>query len=147
MGAHPSTPSFFTNHQPLSSFSTNSTTSSFLRAISPAWPSNANLARYSSTSGSGGGGSAAALGGGGGGGGACDALDVEKLEDMAAGGAAALPGKGFAAGFGRDAAGLSEGPPLRNSLPCVIGRATLALRFAGGFDKLPGGSPEGTWTV
>lgn len=41
----------------------------------------------------------------------------------------------------------SEGPPLRNSLPCVIGRATLALRFAGGFDKLPGGSPEGTWTV
>ena len=83
--------------------------SSFLSDISPSWPSNAYFARYCSTSGSGGGGGGAACRDGGGGG-ARDAEEAAAGVDFAAGGlragvAADLPGRGCAAGFGREAAG------------------------------------------
>jgi len=37
-----------------------------------------------------------------------------------------------------------DGPPARNSLPWATGRTTPGFFFAGGRDKLDGGSPEGT---
>ena len=125
------------------------------------------MALYCSTSGSSG-------GGGGGGatfllGGAGGAREAPPAEDVAAAGLLAgvtvyFPGNGLATGLGLEALGFweqdsvlwkiqkrqehtSEGPPLRRSLPCVIGRTTPSFLFAGGRDRVPGGSPEGTLTV
>lgn len=106
LGAHPSAPSFLTNHQPLSSFSTTSTISSFFSDISPSWPSNANLARYEGTSGlaagGGGGGGGALLRGGAGGTLALAAVDVdteEALEEVGVGLTIVEMGSGCAAGL------------------------------------------------
>jgi len=52
------------------------------------------------------------------------------------------PGNGLDAGFGLEVA--LDGPPARNSLPWATGRTTPGFFFAGGRDKLDGGSPEGT---
>ena len=103
MGAHPSTPFILTSHQPLSSFSISSTTSSFLSDISPSCPSNANLARYAGSSGCfGGGGGGGILARGGADGGALslpaddDTTGVCRLADP--------PGIGCGVGFDRDVA-------------------------------------------
>lgn len=91
LGAQPSAPSFLTNHQPLSSFSTTSTISSFFSDVSPSWPSNGNLARYKGTSGlaaggGGGGGGGTLLRGGAGGTLALAAVDVDTEEPLEEGG-------------------------------------------------------------
>ena len=125
------------------------------------------MALYCSTSGSsgggGGGGATFLLGGGGG------AREAPPAEDVAAAGLLAgvtvdFPGNGLATGLGLEALGFweqdsvlwkiqkrqehtSEGPPLRRSLPCVIGLATPSFRLGGGLDKLLGGSPDATCTV
>lgn len=133
------------------SFSISSTTSSFLSDISipSSCPSNANLARYVGGSGclGGGGGGALTRGGAGGGGfsfpteadgditGGCRMVDAD------------APGRGCV-GFGLDVAcTFLLGPPAFRSFPCVIGRMAPGFLFAGGRDRLPGGSPDGTWTV
>lgn len=110
------------------------------------------MALYISTSGS-----AGRAGGGGGGGGPrvlppADGLGIaaglETGADAVAAGAAALwPGNGRTAGLGLAVDVGLLGPPARKSLPCVIGRTTPAFLLAGGRERLPGGSPEGTWTV
>lgn len=116
-----------------------STTSSFRSDTSPDWPSNVYLARYIGF-----------VGAGGGGGALCNA-DGGVIELVfTAGGVTAtvndFPGNGRAAGVGRDAEDF-EGPPARNNLPSLIGLAVRVFRFAGGRDKLPAGSPEGTCTT
>lgn len=117
--------------------------------------------------GGGGGGTAARPGGGG----TLRALPESAADGAGFGvgtdfGAAAtvdFPGRGWAAGFGL-AAGFgfyypcqnqtqkdnviilteSDGPPFRNSLPCVMGRTTPGFRFAGGLLTLLDGSPDAT---
>jgi hypothetical protein len=102
-------PFFFTNHQPLSSFSTTSTISSFSRDISPSCPWNAYLALYCGTSGfagggGGGGGAASFLGGAGG-----ARLELAEAEDLTTGGIEAgvePPGRAFTVGLGLDVTGV-----------------------------------------